>query len=234
MNNSKPKILLIEDDVNLGFLIEKFIINSGYPLTRVKSGLEGLSESSKNRYSLFLIDIGLPDISGFDVIENIRQYDSITPIIVITDNIEQKNVVKSFEKRATLFHPKPIDFVLLIAQINSYLSKTEVHNTVKIENFIFNKSERTISNGSITFTLSRSEYNLINLFTHNDCKLYTRAELLSKIMNRTRALSDSAIDTLISRVRKKLEYLGYENLIVTVHNCGYKINPVYENQIKRL
>jgi len=233
MNTNKTRILIVEDDVNLGFLLEKFIVNSNYSVSRVKTGQEALLESSRNIYSLFLIDIGLPDISGFDVIENIRKEDHFTPIIVITDKIEQEFELESFKRKATLFHRKPIDFVLLITQINNYLAFNLMENIIKIGDLKFNSLDHSISNNSNSFSLSRSEFNLLNLFTSKDTRLFTRRELMAKVMDRNKVTSDSAVDTLISRLRKKLEILGYGDLIMTVHNYGYKLNPIYEEKIIR-
>lgn len=227
MKTKKAKILIVEDDVNLGYLLERILIEKGYLVARAKTGENALVESKKNIYSMFLIDIGLPDISGLAVVEEIRKDNPSIPIIVITDRIDAQNELESFKKKATLFHKKPLNLPLLLVQLDNYLQDYKITSCIYFKNLTLSISDQSIGVKNKSIKLNRSEFALLALFLKFPDRTYSRTDLMNKILNKNRVLTDSAIDTLISRVRKKLSILGYKDFIETLHNVGYKVSFEY-------
>jgi len=229
----KSKILIIEDDVNLGYLIEHILNQEGYTAMRVKTGRQGIIEAAKNIHALYIIDIGLPDISGFKVVEHIRESNKDCPIIIITDRVEGNNELETFKKRATIFHKKPMNFPLLIIQINNYLLKNTVEKSFLVKDITVIENERKLSDLNTKIYLSRGEYELLALFLKSTTKVFTRSEILNRVMDRNKNSTDSSVDTLLSRLRKKLASLGISDLIQTVYKGGYKLNEAYIPDIKK-
>src|SRR5438552_2388112 len=111
---NKIKILLIEDDLHLTFFLKRFLENKGFHVVDVKDGYEGLLRAKKNRYNLYLIDLSLPKVNGFTIVQKVRALNNNTPIIMITDKTFLNNEIECFELGANLFHKKPINYELLV------------------------------------------------------------------------------------------------------------------------
>lgn len=224
---NKLKILLIEDDVPLGYLIQQILEKEGYSISRAKTASEGIKEGSKNIYNLIIVDIGLPDFSGFKVIEFLKEINTDIPVIVITDQIDEKNEIESFQRSANVFHRKPLNFELLIVQIQSFFLLSNQPKSFKFKNLSFNQVALEVSSGSKHIRFTQSEFKLITLFTKYPYQVFTREDILNKILDRNKNLSDSSIDTLMSRVRYKLNLLGHKELIKTIYKLGYRLNELY-------
>jgi len=229
LKNIKQRILITEDDVNLGYLAEQIITAEGFQTTRVKNGKSALIEIDKNIYSLYIIDIGLPDISGLELVDYIRKKGVDTPIIIITDSIEDSKELDSFKKKASIFHRKPIKFQLLVTQINNFLKSNLTSKTLSFDTFEIIETNHSLTTPETQVSFSRAEYILLTMLIKSRPRVFSRDEIINRIMDRSRNSTYNSVDTLVSRVRKKLKDANLDNLILTEHNLGYKINSDYCN-----
>ncbi len=223
-NNS---ILVIEDDKNLSFFIRKHLESLGYKVHIALSGDDGLKLALTNRYSLFIIDIGLPEVSGFSIVNKLRSNGLKTPIIIITTDITTQTEKESFEKGANLFHKKPIDFDLLNAQIGSLLSLYKMDPIINLGDLHIDTKKRYVSKDGKEIDLSYKEFELLLALVSSQGDILSRTDLINQTFKGVREVEEGSIDTLVSRVRKKLGKYKEENVIETIHGVGFRLNLSY-------
>lgn len=229
MQNFEPNynILLIEDDIPLSYVIQKKLERIGFYVTVENDGESGLEQALTNKYSLIILDISLPSVSGFKIVEKMKDSDMSTPTIVITSSDEIEKQVRSFEKGANIFHRKPIDFKLFEAQIKSLLKYQSVLPPIIIGDLYIEPQKRYVRKSGVEVRCSTKEFKLINAVVNAKGNVLSRQDLLAYTFKGIRDLEEGSVDTLICRVRKKLgKYKGRE-VIETVHGEGYRLNLRY-------
>ncbi len=233
MKSNRPSILIIEDDANLVLVLTKFIRSVGFDSYATYSGKEGLKRSLSNTHDLFLIDLGLKDIEGFDLIERIRKVNS-KPIIVITGSTQEENEVESFKLKVNIFHRKPVKFNLLEVQMRSLIYPKRSGDMIKAKNIQLDISKRVFKLNNQVVPLTKTEFNFLLMLLSSNGEVFSRRQIICNVMNYLSTSSDSCVDTMVSRVRKKLLDKEYErSIITTVNGSGYKLNTQYLRDIKR-
>lgn len=232
MRNYKTSVLLIEDDANLVFVLTRFLENLSMKVESSYTAKDGLIKALTNKYQILIIDIGLPDSDGFKIIEQIRLIDNTKPIIVITGDNSQEKEISSYKAKANIFHPKPIKFDILEAQIKS-LTIDRYPNVIVIGDLCIDRLKRIAKIKNKRVKLTHSEYNLLIMLIDSNGEIFTRKQILSNIMNYYRNSSETSVDTLVCRIRKKLGRKVGGDLIKTVYKSGYCINPYLKDQTLR-
>jgi len=233
MENHRPSVLLIEDNANLVSVLTKHIQSLGLEVKSTYCGREGLKEALSNKHQLFIIDLGLGDIHGFDLIEKIREKNN-KPIIVITGDTREDNEIHSYKLKANIYHRKPIRYKILKAQIESLLTPLRKGNIITSKNIHLNLSTRILQCNRKTIPLTKSQFNFVAMLFNSNGQVFTRKQIINNIMNYYCASSESCVDTMVSRIRKELgENTPKDSLIKTVNSTGYRLNPEYFKEIKR-
>jgi len=233
VRNYKTSVLLIEDDANLVFILTRFLESLNMKVGSSYTAADGLNKALTNKYQIIIIDIGLPDSDGFKIIEQIRLIDNTKPIIVITGDNSENNEIYSYKVKANIFHPKPIKFDILEAQIKSLITD-KYPNIIVIGDLCIDRLKRTVKIKNKRIKLTYNEYNLLIMFIDSHGEIFTRRQILSNVMNYYRNSSETSVDTLVCRIRKKLGRKMGSNLIKTVYKSGYCINPHLKEQMSRI
>jgi DNA-binding response OmpR family regulator len=233
VENNRPSILIIEDDANLVLVLTRFINSIGFQAQSTYNGKQGLKMALSNRHQLLIIDLGLGDISGFNLIEKIREINN-KPIIVITGDTQENNEINSFKLKANIFHKKPINFDVLEVQIKSLISPKRRGNVITTKNVYLNFNTRVFKLNSREIKLTKTQFNFIAMLFNSNGQVFTRKQIISNIMNYYATSSENCVDTMVSRIRKKLgEKSIKDSLIRTVNSTGYTLNPEYFKEIQR-
>lgn len=220
------KILLIDDDLNLTIVLKRFLELKNFNVQVRYDGTSGLQSAKTNRYDLIIIDITLPHINGFSLLEKLRLYGIDTPTIMTSDKYSLDFEIESYKLGTNLFHKKPIEFRLLEVQVKS-LIQNNYKEIFQVGDIKLDLDSRTIYKQNKSIHLTKLEFALFMLFLKSNGKLYSRDEILTKVFYSNKECSYSAVDTLISRLRKKLGDLEGENFIETVFKSGYRMNKFY-------
>ena len=232
MEELRPKILLIEDDANLVLILSKFIKSIRFDVHSSYTGKMGKDMALTNKYQLFIIDIKLPDTKGFQLIDEIRDI-SNKPIIVITGDQSEDNEINTYKYKANVFHKKPIKYDILEAQIKSLISLRKTGNIINSLNIFIDIDKRIFKINDEEIYLTSTEFNFILLLLNSNGRVFTRKQIISNVMNYYSVNSDSCVDTMVSRIRKKLINRNDYSLIKTINKFGYTINSNYLKNITR-
>lgn len=224
------KILLVDDDAELGSMLCEYLTAEGFNAEQVLTGKEGVDGAMSNQYTAMILDIMLPDISGIDVLRQVRRSQQL-PIIMLTakgDNIDR---VIGLEMGADDYVPKPCYPRELVARLRAVLRRYEdkpekISDTgsVTYGELTLNTSTRNSEWRGVSFDLTASEFNLLELLMRSPDRVVTKDELSEKCLGRRREAYDRSVDVHISNIRQKLSALEGSTLTIeTVRSVGYRI-----------
>ncbi|OSM94201.1 MULTISPECIES: response regulator transcription factor [Lonsdalea] len=224
------KILLVDDDAELGSMLCEYLTAEGFNAEQVLTGKEGVDGAMSNQYTAMILDIMLPDMSGIDVLRQVRRSQPL-PIIMLTakgDNIDR---VIGLEMGADDYVPKPCYPRELVARLRAVLRRYEdkpekISDTgsVTYGELTLNTSTRNSEWRGVSFDLTASEFNLLELLMRSPDRVVTKDELSEKCLGRRREAYDRSVDVHISNIRQKLSALEGSTLTIeTVRSVGYRI-----------
>ncbi|WP_409310508.1 response regulator transcription factor [Pectobacterium sp. B1J-3] len=224
------RILLVDDDVELGNMLGEYLNAEGFATSRVVTGKEGIEGAMSGEYTAIILDVMLPDMSGIDVLRQIRKSQQL-PVIMLTakgDNIDR---VIGLEMGADDYMPKPCYPRELVARLRAVLRRYDDQPAKKREeglaisgDLVLNPATRVSEWRGNVFDLTASEFNLLELLLRSPDRVVSKDELSEKCLGRRREAYDRSVDVHISNIRQKLGALeGNHMLIETVRSVGYRI-----------
>lgn len=212
-------ILIVEDDAAISNLIYMNLTAEGYLCTCAYDGKEGANYIEKNVYDLVLLDIMLPVINGYELLEYIRP--TGTPVIFLTAKGELKDRVKGLKLGADDYVVKPFQIGELLARVEAVLRRVKKSNELLcFSDLTINLESRQVCKGGKNVDLTVKEFDLlVELVRNKNIALY-RDRLYEKVWKEPFVGETRTLDTHIQRLRKKL---GMENQIKTVFRIGYRL-----------
>ena len=218
------KILVIEDDFDIGELLQNFLQEAGYEVTAAKDGVEAIDTFSNGQFDLILLDIMLPKIDGFTVCELIRKQSQI-PIIMLTALNGEEKQIRGFDLQADDYITKPFSMPVLVRKIaavlrRSYQGQNDGHQIIGYQNLVFDLDSYTVKVGDNDYEMTQREFEILReLLTHQG-RVMTRQNLLDKLWRYDFYGDERVVDTHIKNLRKKIGI----DFIQTIRGVGYKID----------
>jgi len=212
------KILLLEDDTLLGETLEELLQQEGYEVSLVTSGNEAIDESYENNFDLYVFDINVPDISGLELLESLRDADDKTPTIFISALVDLNSISKAFEIGADDYIKKPFDFDELLVRIHAILRKqyNSYKDKITAGDFHFMIEKNELYHGRTFVALPPYELKLALLFFRQLDRTLSKEYLLQQFYD-GKEMSDGSLRVHINKLRK----IGLP--IVTVKGIGYRL-----------
>jgi DNA-binding response OmpR family regulator len=213
------KILIIEDDVMSSELICTFLNECGFDATPVFTVTDGISHINTNNYDLVLLDINLPDFSGFEVLKNIKNRISL-PIIITSANSDTQYKISAFKYGASDYMVKPLDLKELEARIWVHLGKNSEIKSQEDKN-IFQIIGTNIQFKENIIDLTTIEFEILSQLIKNKNKIVSRDTLVSSLSSIS---SHRSLDNHIKNIRKKIGDNGNKaQYLKTQYGVGYKL-----------
>lgn len=226
--NNKPKILLVEDDPNLGGLLKEFLEVKDFIVSLAIDGKEGFQIFQKNEFDLLILDIMMPKIDGFTLAKNIRVVDEKTPIIFLSAKSLQEDKIEGFKIGGDDYITKPFSMEELLYRIGAILKRvmyndeSRVNEVLQIGKYIYDYAKRNLEvNGSIN-KLTSKENELLNMLIEKRGGVLSRSEALTKIWKSDSYFNSRSMDVYISKLRG---HFSMDNSIeiINIHGEGFKI-----------
>jgi len=217
----KYQILIVEDDEIASYLMSDFLESCGFLVDCVYTVTDGISYLKNKKYDLLLLDLNLPDFSGFELISNIKNKVAI-PIIVTSAYNDTETKVKAFKFGVHDYLSKPIDFLELEARIWSLLSRNDNIKLPKENtNNLFKINQREIEFQNKYLDLTSIEFELLSLLIENKNKVISREILTNSLSSIS---SHRSLDNHIKNIRKKIEEdTSNPKYLKTEYGMGYKL-----------
>lgn len=214
-----PKILIVEDDQTISKLIAASLSISGYESVPCFDGNEAVHMVKNEEFDLILLDIMLPGLDGFQVMEKIRE--TGTPVIFLTAMGDVSDRVKGLKSGAEDYIVKPFEPLELLARIEIVLRRfNREQKSLSFRDITVNMEERSVRRGSEIVDLTPKEYDLLVLFLKHQNVALSRDKILMDVWECSANIETRTVDNHVQRLRKKL---GLEDCLKTVFKVGYRL-----------
>ena len=223
-------ILIVEDEPAMLMGLRDNLEFEGYQVDTAEDGAIGLEKISQNAYSLVLLDVMLPHISGFDICKKVRKEGIQTPIILLTARGEEIDKVLGLEFGADDYITKPFGLRELLARIRAVLRRTEINHPVKQEEKVeigklqvdFSSFESFVEGEEVK--MSHKEVEILQYLWENKNQIVSRDDILDNIWGTDYQPTSRTIDNFVLKLRQKIENdPNHAKIILTVHGVGYRL-----------
>lgn len=216
--NYMNRILVVDDEKSITEMVKMCLGKNGYICETANDGMSATQKIEEKRYDLILLDIMLPDIDGYDLIEYIKQFD--IPVIFVTAKTTVPDRVKGLKLGAEDYISKPFDLEELLARITTVLRRfNKTESIVEIGKITINTLERSVLLNGNPVTLPAKEYDLLLFLIRNKNIALYRETIFEQVWQEPYFGNTRTIDLHIQRLKKKLD-LG--DAIETIYKVGYK------------
>ncbi|KAB5489538.1 MULTISPECIES: response regulator [Flagellimonas] len=222
---NKAEILIIDDEPQIRKLLQINLESNDYKVVQASTGKEGLMLSASHPPDLILLDIGLPDKSGHEILQELREWYN-RPIIILSVQDNETDIVSALDNGATDYLTKPFRTGELLARIRSAVKRsqnTENSPVISCGNIEIDLVARIVKRSNEAIKLTSTEYNLLALFAKNEGKVLTHQYLLKEIWGYSYQTETQYLRVFVGTLRKKIEENpNNPQHIITESGVGYR------------
>ena len=224
------KILIIEDEFNLADAIKTMLSNKKYDVTIKTDGDEGLDEALTNIYDLIILDVMLPGIDGFEILEELRKENIDSKVLMLTAKSTIEDKLTGLNNGADDYITKPFHMDELLARVNIQLRKNNKDNNIELGNTILDIDKLMLINKDTNEEVSiiGKEFQLLENFMNNLNQVLDKEQIFNKIWGYDSEVESNSLEAYLSFIRKKLKLINSNLNIKAVRNLGYKLEVLNE------
>ena len=225
------KILIIDDDIDLCYLLKNYLMLENYNVTICNDGLSGVMEANANTYQLIILDIMLPNMNGFEVLTTIRKTNSV-PVLMLTAKDSEVDKVSGLRLGADDYLTKPFLQNEFIARVQSLIRRYTIFNakheeleTLSFKGLAINRPLRLVNVNNDAIKLTAKEFDLLLFLASNQGQVFTKEQIYNHVWREEYSYDDSNIMSFISKLRRKIKNAELDlDYIQTIHGVGYRFN----------
>lgn len=227
MINTKARVLLVEDDASIAFIVKDNLEENGYEVIYCVDGETGWQQFMRNTFDICLLDVMLPKKDGLALATQIRKKNESIPILMLTALNSDESKISGFQKGIDDYITKPFNMQELLLRMEVFLKRTqkktdEMNEPVRIGNLDFDFKNLLIKTGTETIQLTQREAELFKYFYQNSNTVLKREDILTKIWGKDDYFLGRSMDVFITKLRKYIK--GQEGIeIQTIHGVGFKM-----------
>ncbi len=226
------RILIVEDNPDLAFGLRSNLEIEGYDVSIASTGAAGLEQARSQEPDLLILDVMLPEMDGFEVLQNFRATNSSTPVLMLTARGDELDKVRGLRSGADDYVTKPFGLMELLARIEALLRRGRSGNapdpetsTIRLHDIEINLGARTVHKDGQAIELAPKEFDLLVALIRQDGAIISRTDLMKAVWGHSAAVVSRTVDTHIAELRRKLgDHSESSPLIVTVRKAGYRID----------
>ena len=221
------KILLCEDDENLGMLLREYLQAKGYNAELCVDGEAGYKAFLKTKFDICVLDVMMPKKDGFTLAQEIRQANAEMPIIFLTAKDTEEDMLEGFLLGADDYIAKPFSIKEVLARVKAVLGRTSSAETspetLCYEGLCIHLRRKVVTMDGKEVNITRTEFELLLLLLQEQGHVFSRQQLIERVWPKDVIVTDRTVDVNITRLRKKIGH--YANHIVTRQGYGYCFEP---------
>ena len=224
----KYKILLCEDDTNLGMVLKNYLELTDYDVTLERDGRLGLAAFQREKFDICLLDVMMPNMDGFTLAESIRDVDPDMPLFFLSAKTMKEDIIQGYKLGADDYITKPFDSEVLLLKIKAILKRSEEENKINdniefdLGSYHFNPRLRELKIGTTIHILSPKENELLKMLAEHKNDLLQRDKALKKIWGSDTYFNGRSMDVYIAKLRKYLKE-DTQIEIVNIHGNGFRL-----------
>ena len=218
-------ILVVEDEISLANAIQKILEQHGFMVDAVHDGPSALDYAEGFSYELIILDVMLPGLAGFGVVQKLRQKGIATPVLMLTARTTVRDKVTGLNSGADDYMTKPFDTEELIARVNALTRRTGqvVVEQMRFGDLLLDLKSAELICGAERVQLSRKEFEVLKLFLYNPTATITKEMMIVKVWGVESDATDNNVEVYISFLRKKLKFLKSGVTIKNIQRLGYRL-----------
>lgn len=230
------RLLIIEDEPSLRKQLQKYMQQQGYAVDVAEDGEAGFFMGSEYPFDLAIVDLGLPKLSGIEVIKKWRENNNTFPVLILTARGNWQDKVEGLESGADDYLVKPFHNEELLARARALLRRSAgvSQPSIQFDSININTSLQSVSVAEIELELTAYEYKVIEYLIMNSDKVISKTELTEHIYEQDFDRDSNVIEVFVGRLRKKLDPNGSLQPIETLRGRGYRWNLAQTNSKKEL
>jgi len=215
---------LVEDEQGVANFIKKGLEEERYNVDRVADGRSGLEYAQTGGYDLIILDVMLPQMTGFEVCEQLRSSGIQTPVLMLTAKIDVADKVTGLDKGADDYLTKPFSFEEFLARVRALLRRKKT-DLLKLEvgALHLNTQSHRVFLGEEELPLRPKEYAILEYLVRNQDRVVSRTQILENVWGYDFDPTTNVVDVHIKSIRKKMEELTHERYIRTIRGVGYML-----------
>ena len=218
------KILIVEDEIKTGDYLRQGLTEAGFTVDLTRDGADGLHQAISENYDLMILDVMLPKLNGWQVLEMLRKADKETPVLFLTARDEVGDRVKGLELGADDYLVKPFAFSELLARIRTILRRGKSNSEVtylQIADLELDMLRRRAQRGGQKIELTAKEFSLLELLMRRKGEVLSRSLIASQVWDMNFDSDTNVIEVAMRRLRNKVDDPFPTKLIKTVRGMGY-------------
>lgn len=220
------RIFIVEDDLVLADGLKNSLMQSGYAVDLVNNGDSADQILSYQNFDLIVLDLGLPKLSGFEILKRLRARKSLTPVLILTANDHISDRVKGLDLGADDYLSKPFELAELEARIRALIRRGQTGGSASlvVGQLILDTANHTATYQDNNLNLSARELAVLEILMSKAGKVVNKEQMLEKLCSFDEDISDNALEVYLHRLRKKLESSSIQ--IRTIRGLGYLLESV--------
>lgn len=225
------RLLIVEDEVKTGDYLKQGLSEAGFQVLLMRNGLDGHHMAMTELFDVIILDIMLPDISGWRILKSLREADNKTPVLFLSARDSVDDRVKGLELGADDYLIKPFAFSEVLARVRSLIRRgvgQTVEDVLSIADLEMNIPKRKVLRAGKRIILSNKEFNLLQLLLRREGEVLPRSLIASQVWDMNFDSDTNVIDVAIRRLRSKVDEHFNVKLIHTVRGMGYKLEVVID------
>jgi DNA-binding response OmpR family regulator len=229
------RILLIEDEPRMLALLHKGLSENGHDVSLAECGAEGLKRTLHKDFDVILLDVGLPDLSGYDVAQVLKERGCLASILMLTAYNKEDEIVHGLNLGADDYLTKPFSFPELLARLRAITRPTPepAPTTLTVADMIVDRVQHKVRRQGQVIDLTPTEFLLLECLAENAPKVVPKNSLTEKIWGGPAEVTPNALAVLVNAVRHKIDAHFTPRLLLTVRGTGYLLqaHPGFSNAV---
>ena len=225
------KILIVEDEPKTGEYLQQGLTEAGFVVDLARNGLDGLHLGTTEPYDLIILDVMLPDLDGWRLLQALREAGKQAPVLFLTARDSVDDRVKGLEIGADDYLVKPFAFAELLARVRTLLRRgatSSIETTLRVADLELDLMRRRATRAGQRIQLTAKEFALLELLIRHQSEVLPRSLIASQVWDMNFVSDSNVIDVAIRRLRGKIDDAFQPKLIHTVRGMGYMIDAASE------
>lgn len=225
------RILAIEDEPRMLALLHKGLSEHGHDVMIASDGAEALKLTLDHEFDVVLLDVGLPDLSGYDVAQVLRERNYRGSILMLTAYNKEDEIVRGLNLGADDYLTKPFSFPELLARLRAITRLVPTPSAIAIADMVVDLVRHKATRQGQVIDLTRTEFLLLETLAQSSPRVVSRSSLIQRIWEGSREVTPGALDVLVNSLRSKIDAWFPTKLVQTVRGSGYLLKAETQEQV---
>jgi two-component system OmpR family response regulator len=219
------KVLLVEDEPHVASSVKLGLRAEGFVVVDVATGTEGLWQATENHFDVVVLDIMLPEMSGYEVLRRMRALGVWTPVLMLTAKDGEYDQADAFDLGADDYLVKPFSFVVLVARLRALLRRgaPQRPTVMEVGDLTLDPARHTVERSSTAIELSPREFALLDYLMRNKDAVCAKSDILDNVWDPNFTGPDNIVEVYVSYLRRKIDIPFGTNTIETIRGVGYRL-----------